>query len=75
MPWRPGCAPWRKRPDAMLPFARVTIIGVVPEDLGLGTDLSPCATVARGEAAALVAAELRDLGLAVSPRRERVGVE
>jgi hydrogenase maturation protease len=55
--------------------ARVTIIGVVPEDLGLGTDLSPCATVARGEAAALVAAELRDLGLAVSPRRERVGVE
>jgi hydrogenase maturation protease len=55
--------------------ARVTIIGVVPEDLGLGTDLSPSATVACGEAAALVAAELRDLGLAVSPRRERVGVE
>jgi len=54
---------------------RVTIVGVVPEDLSLGTELSPIAAVACDEAAALVAAELKSLGLGVSPRIERMGME
>lgn len=55
--------------------ARVTIVGVVPKDLSLGTELSPSTVVACDEAAALVAAELKSLGLGVSPRIERMGME
>ena len=46
----------------------VVLIGVVPEDLGDGTGLSPAVAAALEPACARAAEELRRLGLALAPR-------
>ncbi|MBK8336254.1 MAG: hydrogenase maturation protease [Sterolibacteriaceae bacterium] len=46
----------------------ITLIGVVPVDLGLGLDLSPEVARAAGRAAECIVAELRGLGLVAELR-------
>lgn len=46
----------------------ITLIGVVPADLGLGLDLSPEVARAAGRAAECIVAELRGLGLVAELR-------
>ena len=48
---------------------RVVVVGVVPEHLGLGTDLSAAATRGRDAALAMIVDELTRLGLAPAPRQ------
>ena len=47
---------------------RVVIIGVVPENLGLGLDLSPAAVGGRNAAVTMIVDELTRLGAAPTPR-------
>ena len=47
---------------------RVVIIGVVPQNLSLGLDLSPAAAVGRNAAVTMIVDELTRLGAAPTPR-------
>ena len=47
---------------------RVVVIGVVPEKLSLGTELSPAAAGGRDAAVAMIVDELNRLGVAPTPR-------
>lgn len=46
---------------------RVVIIGVVPQELGVGMDLSPAVAVGRDAAVAMIALELGRLGVPLAP--------
>ena len=55
--------------------ATVTLIGIIPADLGLGLELSPEAAVAVGQAVEYLVAELRGLGYAVVALSSSTGME
>lgn len=46
----------------------VVVIGVVPQELGVGMDLSPAVAAGRDTAVAMIAQELGRLGVALAPR-------
>lgn len=50
---------------------RVILIGIVPADLSLGTELSEVARVARDRAAKLIARELTALGHSLRPKKPK----
>ena len=55
--------------------ATVTLIGIIPADLGLGLELSPEAATAVGQAVECLVAELRGLGYAVVALPSSTGME
>lgn len=52
----------------------VTIIGIVPEDIDLGTELSPCLVTSLDEAVDMVLIELRGLGIDAGAPPARVAM-
>jgi len=52
---------------------RIVIVGVVPQNLGLGLELSPAAADGRDAAVAMIVDELTRLGAAPTPRPDQAG--